>query len=298
VVAHVALVSETPRLALSEAVQVSAAIQKQVTEDFGPAWEIEATVDAFDQLVHVPLGYYPVVVRDDIGIDDLGAHHDQLGRPFALVQYHDDWPLTASHEVLEMLADPFSTLFFPGPSLHPDQGPVVYLAEICDPCQAASFGYDVNSFLLSDFITPHFYDAFAAPSVRYSFRGNVTAPRQVLSGGYVTWREPVSGDWWQLQVTGSKSQLVELGLDPTFAAISLRGAIDRATGLRPLALTAAARQTAEGAQPARRRPGGAVGPLAAADRPAVRADMSNRRFRSTPFWGRCRPGWSSRPRTR
>jgi hypothetical protein len=72
VVAHVALVSETPRLALSEALQVGAAIQKQVTEDFGPGWEIEGAVDAFYQLAHVPLGYYPVVVRRRKGDRSVG----------------------------------------------------------------------------------------------------------------------------------------------------------------------------------------------------------------------------------
>ena len=35
---------------------VSAAIQEQVSRDFGPIWNVEATVDAFDKLEDVPVG--------------------------------------------------------------------------------------------------------------------------------------------------------------------------------------------------------------------------------------------------
>ncbi len=37
---HVALVSDTPSVTLAQVSAVSAAVQKQVTRDFGPLWDI------------------------------------------------------------------------------------------------------------------------------------------------------------------------------------------------------------------------------------------------------------------
>src|SRR5438552_94485 len=117
---QVALVSQVPQLGLTEVTAVSAALQRQVTRDFGPIWEVAATVDAFDSLRHVPPGYWPIVVKRNIGFDGAaGIHLDRNGQPFALVQFSDNWSLTASHECLEMLADPFGNRLIPGQSPKP-----------------------------------------------------------------------------------------------------------------------------------------------------------------------------------
>jgi hypothetical protein len=82
---------------------------------------------------------------------------------------------------------------------------------VCDPSEAAEFGYSVNSILVSDFYTPEFFDPVTAPGVRYSFTGAIKAPRQVLNGGYLSWRDPVSTHLWQLFVTNNKKQFVDRG---------------------------------------------------------------------------------------
>jgi hypothetical protein len=95
-------------VALTDVSAVAAALQKQVTRDFGPVWGINATVDSFDSLESVPVDYWPVILRDDINEPGAaGFHTDDQGQPFSLVQVDEKWPLTASHETLEMLADPF-----------------------------------------------------------------------------------------------------------------------------------------------------------------------------------------------
>ena len=66
-VAHVALVSQTKRAGADALMRASAALQKQAARDFGPIWGVQATVDAFGKLHDVPLGYWPVMIRDDIG---------------------------------------------------------------------------------------------------------------------------------------------------------------------------------------------------------------------------------------
>ena len=71
---QVALVSKTPNVALDELSIVSAAINKQVARDFGPIWSIDGSVDVFADMEHIPLGYWPVIILDDIPYDAAGIH--------------------------------------------------------------------------------------------------------------------------------------------------------------------------------------------------------------------------------
>jgi hypothetical protein len=230
---QVALVSQAPSVPLSEIVKVSAALQKQASRDFGPLWEVDATVDAFDALEDMPLGYWPVIVRDDVveQFDAAGIHLDESGQPFALVQASTDWALTASHEVLEMLADPFGERLVAGapPAAVKNQKRVEFLVEVCDPSEAEEFGYTVNDVLLSDFYTPQFFDPVQAVGVRYSFTGALTRPREILRGGYISWHNPIDNHWYQQTwFSGPKPKVRDLGV---FAASSMstREWIDRQT---------------------------------------------------------------------
>jgi len=223
-VRQIAMVSETKSVAMSDLSQASAAYQKQVTRDFGPLWDVSATIDVFDKLENVPLGYWPIILRDDIHAPGAGGYHtDDHGQPFALVHANvptSTWQLTASHECLEMLADP-------GDSPKPDQGRVEFLVEVCDPSEATRFAYTVNGVLVSDFYTPHYFDPLVAPGVRYSYKGFILQPRQVLEGGYLSWHEPVSDHWWQKVVgSGGSERFRDLGILQASRG-SIRGQIDR-----------------------------------------------------------------------
>jgi hypothetical protein len=194
---------------------VSAALQKQASRDFGPMWEVSATVDAFEKLEDVPIGYWPMIIRDDIGFAGAaGIHLDRDGQPFALIQTSAGWSLTASHECLEMLADPFGNKLIAGPAPKQAKGQkrVEFLVEVCDPSEAAKFGYTVNGILLSDFYTPHYFDPVSSPAVRYSFTGAIKKPREVLKGGYLSWHDPVTDHWFQVQFFSSKAVLADLGV--------------------------------------------------------------------------------------
>lgn len=228
-IVQLALVSETQtnQISPSQLTRVAAALQKQATRDFGPIWDVNATVDAFDRLEDVPVGYWPLIVVDDVP-DAAGYHTDENGQPFSLIEFGASWSLTASHEMLEMCADPFGNRLVAGKSPHPDQGMVEFLVEVSDPSEAEEFGYTINGMLVSDFFTPRFYDPVSVEGARYSFGGHIKKPRQVLRGGYISWREPVSDEWWQ--------QTWFEGNEPTFRSLgsltgsgSLRAAIDAKT---------------------------------------------------------------------
>lgn len=226
---HVALVSEESAISLSELTNVAGALQKQVTRDFAPLWGIEADVGAYGTLDDVPLDYWPIIIKDNIGNPRAaGFHQDDHGQPFSLVRYEQDWSLTASHELLEMLGDPFGRRMVAGQSPVASQGRVKFLVEVADPCEAPEFAYTINGVLVSDFYTPHYFDPVTSPSVRYSYQGSIKQPRQVLKGGYLSWFDPASGQWWQRTWFGNtpadgpiKNLKITNG--------NLRAAIDRTT---------------------------------------------------------------------
>ena len=215
---QVALVSDSPSVTFSDVSVVAAALQKQSTRDFGPVWQVSASVSAFNTLESVPVDYWPVIIRDNIDQPGAGGYHtDDNGQPFSLVQADDQWQLTASHETLEMLADPFGNRTIAGSP--PPQAPpaisslqrVLYLVEVCDPCEDAQFAYGVNGQQLSDFITPHYYDPNGATGTLYSFRGNLKGPHTVLENGYVSFGNPVTNQWYQILMTNGQAQVRDLG---------------------------------------------------------------------------------------
>src|SRR3954468_21928486 len=98
---NLALVSEVAGHAPADLARVAAALQRQATRDFGPIWQVKASVDAFPTLHAVPPGYWPMIVRNHPRMPGAaGVHEDKNGRPFALIQMSDSWSRTASHEML------------------------------------------------------------------------------------------------------------------------------------------------------------------------------------------------------
>src|ERR1700738_2421452 len=113
--ANVALVATPDEVDTSELTAVAAALQVQATRDFGPLWNVAATVTAFTKLDDVPVGHWPIVVQKTIDNPDAeGFHTDHNQQPIAFVKYADNWTLVASHEMLEMLADPSGRRLVPG----------------------------------------------------------------------------------------------------------------------------------------------------------------------------------------
>jgi hypothetical protein len=226
---NLALVSEVEGHDPADVARVAAALQRQATRDFGPIWQVRATVDAFPRLEDVPVGYWPMLVRDDIGFEGAaGIHLDDHGQPFALITFGDSWSLTASHEMLEMLADPFGNRLIPGQSIKPDQGRVEFMVEVCDPPEAAENAYTVNDVLVSDFYTPSFFDPTPAAGVRYDFTGKLGGPREILRGGYISWHDPVSDHWWQQVWFKQRKEYRDLGVFEKTVK-SLRAEIDSRT---------------------------------------------------------------------
>lgn len=225
--------SESRRISLGDLTHACAAVQQQLTRDVAPAWHVSATVHAFPA-GQVPLGYWKVTVRDDIGEPGAAGFHDDAHRqPYALVEASDDWTVTLSHEIVEMVVDPFGSRQWVALSPEGNGERVRVLVEACDPPEARS--YEIDGVAVSDFAYPALYRNHRAARRRLAHLDPelMLLPGSGLAlaeGGYVSW-EHADGSWSQATwFSGSQPSVRRLGrLDTRGGALSPRSVIDRLT---------------------------------------------------------------------
>ena len=209
---HVALVDMSGTISQHELAEVAGALNEQVQADLVPAWQLSATVGAYPE---APPGTWRIELHEQIS--DPGAagyHEDAHGQPFAMVALSaGEWTVTASHELLETLGDPW------GRRLHTAAAPdgweggsprVRYLLELCDPPERVT--YQVGGVSVSDFLLPAFYRSSRRGSLAgYSHTGAIQEPLQVLEGGYITFFDPESGHMWQRFVEDGETRDFDRG---------------------------------------------------------------------------------------
>jgi hypothetical protein len=231
---QIGLVDKTGSLDAELVQSVAAALNVQVSRDLPQFWNVQATVIFLPNASKVPSGVWPVQLVKTLPPDEGGFHLDKHNQPYAEViasPANDGWTIAASHETLEMLVDPAGnrmqssrSIDIVGGKIQDGTSEFEYLVEACDPCEADNFAYTIQGVAVSDFITPHFYDPVTTSGTRYSFTGAITAPRQVLNGGYISFVNQANGEWQQITNMNNKPKLVTLG--PATQARSLREWID------------------------------------------------------------------------
>lgn len=186
----------------------AAAINTQVRRDVAAVWNVRAGVRHVRNGGKVPAGAWPVWLVDRLpGGGTGGFHLDQHRRPYAKViatATDDGWTIAVSHEIIEMLVDPFGNRMCYSTSIKLKGGRIVhgssmfeYLVEACDPCEGKAYGYRIHGIAVSDFVTPEFYESVGTRGARYTFKDNIAAPRRILPGGYITWLNPTTNRWHQ-----------------------------------------------------------------------------------------------------
>ncbi len=185
---QVALTSLSDNVRMGELARVAAALQTQVTRDFSPVWHVEATIGAYPFEL-LPPGSWPIIVHDVLDEPGAAGIHrtENDDTPYALVLYGETWSLTASHELLEMLADPSASRKVAGPSPIPGQGRADYLLEVCAPCEDVATAYGIDGIIVSDFCAPDYFSPAAAGAVRHCLSGAVTRPWQILPNSSLSW---------------------------------------------------------------------------------------------------------------
>lgn len=207
---NVAIVATTQRISFAELEKAVKAVEYQIKNHVATFWDkrvytaLDSTIKAYANVNQVPFGSWLVSIDDQIDVDSYGYHYvtekaesyAPVNTPYARLKYASNWSLILSHEVTEMLLNPYLTNF-----RYAEIGgrKVRLVVEPSDPAQFQEFGYKINDVLVSDFTTPNYYDLVWTPNTRYSYTGQITKPLELLENGYFSFEYADRlGVWWQM----------------------------------------------------------------------------------------------------
>lgn len=209
---QISVINQSTVLTDDQVRPVVAALQKQVTNDFRPAWGVDAELRFVASGEQPAPGTWWLSILDNsdqanaLGYHDLTPDGLPIGKVFAGtdLQIGASWSVTTSHELLEMLADPNInlTVFVQ----NADTSGRLYAYEVCDACEADNLGYDIDGTLVSDFVFPSWFEGFRAAGTQFDQGGNIQAPFQLLPGGYIGIFDVSAGSGWQ-QLTAERRPL-------------------------------------------------------------------------------------------
>jgi hypothetical protein len=224
---QIAVIEASGRISQSDLLKACAAMQKQVSRDLVKYYpNANAIIQPFLKKEDVPPSYWLVQVVDKLEYEGCSGYHtDDNGQPLAFVSSEGNWTLTLSHEILEMLIDPYGNALRTCSNPFDKGAKSSFLIEICDPSEA--YSYQIDGITVSDFYTPNYFDKEYQKGTRYSFTGVIKKPLTLLKGGYISWINPIDNCWYQATFfKGAKPIIKRLGRK-TDTSLSNRAFIDR-----------------------------------------------------------------------
>jgi len=159
---------------------------QQATEYFEKYWGGSVKL-VFTNSTAPPKGAWVMTIKDVLDDPMAYGYHDvKHGVPYSMVGTDGSWTITFTHELFEMLADPFIDRL----SL---AGSTPYLVEVGDPVESNQFAFTLKNtkgkdIKLSDFVYPQYYRPGAKGP--YDFGHYVDRPLQLLMEGYISWWTP------------------------------------------------------------------------------------------------------------
>ncbi|NBB31918.1 hypothetical protein [Cellulophaga sp. BC115SP] len=199
---RIGVVSKVKEIELDQLRKIVAAINKQLSLHFAPYWAIEAQATIFSSSSLIPTSYFPVTIEYDIG-EDLGGFHgvDDDGVPFGKVRYSSKVSYVLSHEILEMVHNPYLKKFRKTTGFKENEDDPLYVEEVADATDGK--GYLIDGIEVSNFITPDWFNKVHVENIKYDFLGLLKRPRELYEGGYISWLS-VQGEYWQAVKTKGK----------------------------------------------------------------------------------------------
>lgn len=198
----ISLINGSTVLSNAEVQAALPALQSQISRDFAPNWGIDAELKFWPSTQTAPpAGSWWLVILDDadqalaLGYHDVTPDGLPLGKVFARTDRDSGhvWTVTASHELLEMLADPWmdrATVVLDGANCQ------IYAYEVCDACEDDGFGYRIGGTQVSDFVFPAWFNP-KSQAAKFDHCGHITRPLGLLAGGYIGVFD--SGSGWKQQ---------------------------------------------------------------------------------------------------
>jgi hypothetical protein len=146
---------------------VIAAIQKQLDQHFRPVWghSAELVVGDIGEMDYSCLVGDETDVPGEAGYHGIGPNGRPLAKLFAdtLARGGLELSVALSHEILEMVADPWGNarvLYDSG-----NGSGALYAMEVCDPVQTNQ--YLIDGVAVSDFVTPQYFRQNGPPPYDY-----------------------------------------------------------------------------------------------------------------------------------
>jgi hypothetical protein len=189
----IAIINESTVLSTAEIAATVAAIQIQLNRDFAPVWGVSAHLKIITNISELMVTDWLMTLLDDSDQANALGYHDltdaglPIGKIFAKTdaQYGLSWSVTLSHELLEMLLDPYiiNTVF----DQTSNTGGKLYAFEVCDAIEDDNDGYKINNIQVSDFIYPAWFESWRKPgSTKFDFTGKLTHPLSLAPQGYIS----------------------------------------------------------------------------------------------------------------
>jgi hypothetical protein len=218
--------------AVQDAIRV---VNRQVLEDFVPLWGYgrRLQLHAVDfrpadpdtlALQKVPADSAMYLVDEAslpgaLGFHDLNTRDVPVG--FVFVLDPQDWTVTLSHEVLELILDPTVNLFVPGPDPRNAANLVLHTYEACDAVER--FSYTIDGIAVSDFLTPSYFTIGEAPGTRNDFLGVGVSSFGVTPHSHIAFFDLATGQF--VTVVGQQA--------PAMATATKQARHDRPKASRP-----------------------------------------------------------------
>ena len=187
---RVAVLNHSATVTDDEVRTAVAALQTQVHRDFAPAWGIDAELTYVAKGSDPPPGSWWLVVQDESDYGGAVAYHTLTSEGLPQVkiaavnakQAGWEWTMAASHDLMEMLANPMLnlTVFVPA-----DNGTTgkLYVREICDPVSSPEYSYKIDGVAVSNFVFPSWFESFRKPgSSQFDYGNHLTAPFELGRG--------------------------------------------------------------------------------------------------------------------
>jgi hypothetical protein len=193
----IAILNHSTLITDDEIAPIVASSQKAIDEDFEPVWGATAVLKQIAKGDSPPAKAWWIGFFDNSDVANALGYHDvtsddmPLGKAFVgtVQHYHASISVDFTHELFEMLADPYIML-----DVQVDNKGTRYAHEVCDAVEADELGYKVDGVLISDFVTPEWFSPkFDGP---YDFKEHTKEGLQLLPGGYIGVWTPEKG-WTQ-----------------------------------------------------------------------------------------------------
>ncbi|CAM6053335.1 unnamed protein product [Sphagnum tenellum] len=215
----------------AEIINIMNAIQIQIDRDFAPIWATSANLIFLPKTATIPANNWVVQILDTsdqqgaLGYHETTASGMPIGKIFAKsdAQYNLSLSVTMSHEILECLADPLIDLTVFAQTSNTEGTLVAY--ESCDAVESDELGYKINGVLVSDFVTPAFFETSNTlpAGTKYDFCGHLTAPLSIAPGGYLsTFAVNPTTTGWTQQTNGEMGPRLKSKIDNKDARLNKR----------------------------------------------------------------------------